>query len=133
MRISKSITVQELRNQFSDKFPSLKIELYSNSHNENSGSNIKNEILHDTLIGQIVPDLNDGEFLYDGEMSVNEFENGLKEQFGLNVQVFRKSKGIWLQTTSTDQWSLNVQNGKGFRSTIDHQIPEVKIQDYDLE
>lgn len=133
MKILKSMTVQELRNQFSEKFPSLKIELYTTGHSENTGSNAKNEILHDTTLENISSEIKDGDFFYNGEMSVKEFEKGLKDQFGLNVQVFRKSKGIWLQTTSTDDWSLNVQNGKGYRSTLDHHIPEVKIKDYDLD
>ena len=133
MKISKKITIQELRTAFSNQFPSLKIEFYSKSHGENSGSNIKNELLHDMTLDSVNPNIKDGEFIFDGAMTVQEFEKGLNEQFGLNVQVFRKSNGIWLQTTSTDGWSLDIQNGKGYRSTLDHQIPEIKMQDYDLD
>ena len=36
-----------------------------------------------------------------------------KEIYDLNVQVFRRSGNIWLQTTATDHLSLSAQNEKG--------------------
>jgi hypothetical protein len=132
MKISKSMILQDLRNQFMEKFQSLKIEFYTLG-NADKVSKINQELLHDITLESLNPTIKEGEFLYDGEITVREFEQGMKDQFGLNVQVFRKSKGIWLQTSATDAWSLNTQNGKGYRSTLDHHIEEVKVQDYDLE
>ena len=51
----------------------------------------------------------------------------------LNLQVFRKSSDIWLQTSATDHWTLEKQNGKGQRSTIDYDIEPINIKDFDLE
>jgi hypothetical protein len=133
MKILKSMVLQDLRNQFMEKFPSLKLEFYTLGNEDEATSKTKQELLHDRPLESLNPNIKEGEFIYDGEMSVKEFEEGLKDQFGLNAQVYRKSKGIWLQTTATDAWSLNTQDGKGYRSTLDHHIEEVKVQDYDLE
>ena len=133
MWITKDNTVQDIRNEFTSLFPNLKIEFYTESHEEHGGSKKKYEILHDIKLGTISPGMKDNELIIDGEMTVKELESAFKELFGFSVQVFRKSKGIWLQTTSTDDWSLNVQNEKGFKSTLDHHIEEFKVQDLDLE
>jgi len=68
-----------------------------------------------------------------GEMTVAEFEKMMKDTLKLNVQVFRKSAKIWLQTTSTDHWSLEKQNGKGERSTTDYNIEPLDITDFDVD
>lgn len=42
--------------------------------------------------------------------TVAELENMFTETFGLPVQVFRKSNNVWLQTITTDNWTLSEQN-----------------------
>ena len=46
-------------------------------------------------------------------MSVTELETMFRENFGLYVQVFRRSGKLWLETTATDSWTLTVQNDQG--------------------
>jgi len=133
MWVDKNNTIQDIRNEFMNLFPSLKIEFYTDAHENHGGNAKRNEILHDMKLEAVTPNLKENELVMDGEMTVKEFEATLKNDFGLNAQVFRKSKGIWLQTTSTDDWSLNVQNSKGYRSTLDHHIEEFKMKDLDLD
>ena len=47
-----------------------------------------------------------------GLMKVAELESAFFVTFGLAVQVFRKSGKVWLQTTATDDWTLEEQNLK---------------------
>ncbi|MBK6949217.1 MAG: hypothetical protein IPH16_15200 [Haliscomenobacter sp.] len=49
-------------------------------------------------------------------MTVREFEQAFYDTYGLNVQVFRRSGNIWIQTTATDSWTLAEQNRKGSSS-----------------
>jgi hypothetical protein len=44
---------------------------------------------------------------------VVELECLFEDQFGLFVQVFRRSGNLWLETTVTDSWSLQKQNEQG--------------------
>lgn len=54
-----------------------------------------------------------GEIILNDEMTVGELEQKFKEQFDLNVQVFRKHGNSWIETTVTDNWSLQKQNEEG--------------------
>ena len=46
-------------------------------------------------------------------MKVNKLEKIFLEEYGLSVQVFRKSGRVWLETTMTDDWTLAEQNRQG--------------------
>jgi tyrosyl-tRNA synthetase len=50
------------------------------------------------------------EIKIDELMKVAELEGVFAKNFGLSVQVFRKSGNLWLQTTTTDNWTLAEQN-----------------------
>ena len=56
-------------------------------------------------------------------MTVNTFEQNLQKDFGLSVQVFRKSMGSWIATTESDSWTFAVQNEKGKEAATN--IPEM--------
>jgi hypothetical protein len=47
----------------------------------------------------------------------------------LSVQVFRKSGKNWLETTASDQWSLEKQNAKGLEETTESGTA---VEDYGL-
>jgi hypothetical protein len=133
MKIEKQHTVQELFNQFSEKFPHLKLEFYAHEHDHHQGSPATDQLPHSQSLADINPHLDD-EIVQIGEtMTVSEFENLMKQKFNLNVQVFRKSNDVWLQTTATDHWTLEKQNGKGERSTRDYDIEPIDITDFDVE
>lgn len=130
----KVYTLQYLSDKFITVFPFLKLEFYSTDHKGNEGSGRAYLLQHNTALSVIDPDEADKiDFSFYGEKSVAEFEKMMKEKFRLNVQVFRKSADIWLQTTATDHWSLNKQNGKGQRSTLDYNIEPVDITDFDVD
>ena len=40
---------------------------------------------------------------------VNVRLKSIEEEFGIHVQVLRKSGRVWLQTTATDDWTLAEQ------------------------
>ena len=46
-------------------------------------------------------------------MTVIDLEKKFREVFGLGIQVFRKSGKAWLETTLTDNWTLEEQNRQG--------------------
>ncbi len=133
MKISSETKVKDVFNQFNQVFPFLRLEFYKSAHEDSEGSKIEDQVSHDTLIKDLNPDINETIFEIDSQMSVADFEKMMRQNFGLNVQVFRKSASIWLQTTATDAWSLEKQNGKGERSIVDYDIQPVEMKDFDLE
>jgi len=76
-------------------------------------------------------EIRDGDLEFDGTMKVNELEKLLKDEFSLAAQVFRKSGNIWLETTITDNWTLNQQNSHG-KELSEERIVDNKPEDYDL-
>jgi hypothetical protein len=133
MRIEKQHTVQELFNQFNDTFPFLKLEFYAHGHDTQKGSPVSDQLPHTMSLAELNPHMADKVLQIVDSMTVSEFENLLKDTLNLNVQVFRKSNDVWLQTTATDHWTLEKQNGKGERSTKDYDIEPIDITDFDVE
>jgi len=133
MKITKSTTVQHIFNEFNARFPYLKLEFYTRGHGDGEGSRKEDQVGHTTLIGYLNPSLHDTSVEFDEEMTVADFEKLMQEKYKLNIQVFRKSSDLWLQTTATDHWTLGIQNGKGQRSTADYEIEPVDINDYDAD
>ncbi|NNF36232.1 MAG: hypothetical protein HKN68_19165 [Saprospiraceae bacterium] len=115
MKISRELKLENIQQQFQSVFPHLKIEFYSRPHKTGEGSEVKTQISNLKKVGQIC-DLDEVEIPLNGEMTVKEFESIMEENFGLHVQVFRKSANLWLQTAATDGWTLDKQEGKGGRS-----------------
>jgi hypothetical protein len=56
-------------------------------------------------------------------MKVGELEHAFNVKFGLSAQVFRKSGEIWLQTTTTDTWTLAKQNEVAMEKTDANEDP----------
>jgi len=107
--ISKERAIKDVQHDFNNRYPFLKLEFYKiddmplvlKKHLSQSGS-LKSAGLS-----------KDGFIEIRDEMKVKDLENAFLEQFGLSVQVSRKAGVFWLETTMTDNWSLQKQNEYG--------------------
>lgn len=113
MIINDNRKIADIQEEFTQKFPYLRIQFYQQPHIAGEGSSVREQISEEKTIGSVRQIHNDGDFTINDQMVVGEFEKSFYEKFGLSVQVFRKSGGLWMQTTSTDQWTLAEQNRKG--------------------
>jgi hypothetical protein len=101
-------TLQETQEEFNKAYPFLRIEFYRNTEPGFARRHLKNSMLL-TAAGL----KKNGELEINDSMKVGELENNFLEQFGLNVQVSRRSGTLWLETTMTDNWTLKQQNDHG--------------------
>ena len=62
-----------------------------------------------------------------GHQKVDTLEQHFNDHFGINIQVFRKSGKSWLQTTTTDEWTLTEQNKKG--EEMSHAVEQTASED----
>lgn len=115
MKITDDKKIKDVQKEFNEKFPFLKIEFYKKHHEEGEGSDADAMVDTDQTIGSVRTSREEGDLSVDGHQKVSTFEKHCYETYGLNVQVFRKSEGLWLQTTATDDWTLSEQNQKGER------------------
>lgn len=111
MKISDDKTVREIQKEFQSLFPYLKLEFYKEKHDESEGSPDAEIIDSTERIGDISNKHAEGDLLVDTSLTVAQLESAFADNYGLFVQVFRKSThDIWLQTISTDDWTLEEQN-----------------------
>ena len=115
MRISitDSRKIQQLQEQFNTTFPYLKIEFFSKPHRAGVGTAARLMKSPDQTIGQCRTGSRKGHIIISSDMTVAELEQKFRETYGLNVQIFRKSGKVWLETTVTDGWTLDEQNRQG--------------------
>ncbi|NUM50898.1 MAG: hypothetical protein HUU48_07250 [Flavobacteriales bacterium] len=110
MLIDKNKKLNTIQNEFEKIFPFLKIEFYKRAHSQGEGSAKKNTLDVELTIGEVQKKNASGTIEIHKLMTVAELESAFTEVFGLAVQVFRKSGKVWLQTTTTDDWTLAEQD-----------------------
>lgn len=113
LHIEENSTTNDIKAKFSQYYPFLKLEFFTKPHKEKEASKKDDLIKGEKLISEIRTVSNEGDLIITPQSRVSEVEQGFEDSFGIHVQVFRKSGRLWLETTSTDGWSLKEQNEVG--------------------
>ncbi len=124
----KIITLQEA---FNKQFPYLKIEFFSKPHTKGAGSPQKLMKSSSLTLGECRTVNKSGHVTIAATMTVSELEQEFQDNYGLSVQVFRKSGRSWLETTATDAWTLEKQNTEGealSKLRHDNSRPEIDME-----
>ncbi len=112
IKITDSSTITQIQDSFSKKYPYLKIEFFSKSHRIHTGTRKEFMIDPVTKIADCRTLNKTGELEILPETTVAELEKTFADTFGLFIQVFRKSGDVWIETTVTDDWTLEKQNSE---------------------
>ena len=99
--------VATLQEEFHAKFPFLKIEFFEAKTPD------KTKIAGNKAFGFLGNNRNSDHITIVPSMTVAELEKNFRAHFGLSTQIFRKSGKAWLETTLTDNWTLQEQNDLG--------------------
>ncbi len=110
LEIKDEQTLSEIKAAFNEMFPLLKLEFFKKGHVQGQPNAKADMITDDPTIGEIRKSKNEGDLLIGGFITVGELERAFRDRYGLNVQVFRKSGMVWLETTTTDSLTLSEQN-----------------------
>jgi hypothetical protein len=121
-------TIKEVQNQFSELFPYLKMNFHRLIGNRAAG----NRVLYtaDVKMNDILPEFKGGDWKIRDSMTIAEFEKGLLDQFGLSVQILRKSGNLWLGTSRSNSWTLKEQNDHGREISPDPKEHPVKFHQF---
>ncbi len=106
----KIFAIQE---EFTQVFPYLKLEFFSKPHKPGGASPKSLVKHHSKTLGECRSVHNNGRITITAAMKVSELEQRFSDVYGLGIQVFRKSGKVWLETTVTDDWTLEKQNKEG--------------------
>ena len=115
LEITNLRSINELQQDFNRVYPFLKIEFYkANQDNDNLYKKLsKRQHLVSSLRIKNAGLTKDGTIEINDSMTVGQLENIFRFEFGLAAQVSRKSGILWLETTMTDNWTLQQQNEHG--------------------
>ncbi len=121
VQIDPQATIEQVQEAFSTAYPYLKLVFFSKPHRAFKGSPAK-FLIQDTdrKLSEVVKEPKAGVLYIEPEMPTWQVERLFEEEFGMHVQVFRKSGNTWLETSVTDSLSLEQQNAKGRASEHIH-------------
>ena len=127
LQILKGRTVGELQHDFNKAYPFLRVDIIKEIKG-NNGPIIKQRLTRNIDLAA-AGKLKEGMLELGDYMTVGQLEKIFREQFGINVQVSRKSGPVWLETTVTDTWTLRQQNEHGRELSIPAKngIPEERM------
>lgn len=109
--VNKENKLSAISDYLTSCYPNLKLEFFNTSH-ENLEGNKKEDLCDKDSTVKDNMGIG-GEIHLSNEMTVSELENTIKTNLNLNAQVFRKSGKVWLESTTTDSWTLEHQNKRG--------------------
>ena len=128
IQVLKNRTVGRIKYEFSSEYPYLKLEFLKRPPNNKKPV----EIVPDTtVLSHLQPAMHEGVITLTGTLKVSELEKYFRENFLLDVQVFRRSGNLWLETTITDKWTLERQNTHGREITESFFNPRLRDFNYD--
>jgi len=131
LHIAPNRLISEIQKEFNALFPFLKIEFFNNRSFSRSDFSARQIIPSNREIGDSQSAIKESDIEIVKETKVSELEKIFKDKFSLAVQVFRKSGNLWLETTMTDDWTLQQQNNHG-REISTGKNPVSRADDYDL-
>lgn len=115
--IAPERTIGELQSDFSEAFPGLRLVFFSKPHRAYKGSAAKFLVQKkDAPLYELSPSMKTGYLLLEPDLTVWQVERLFEEEYSLHVQVFRKSGKIWLETSVTDDLTLEQQQAKAIAS-----------------
>lgn len=118
MTITAEKTIEKTQEEFNQLFPALRIVFYTTTHRSEAGTPGKDHIKGKVRLKEVHPDVAGKSVTVTGSFTVTKLEQQIQDTFKVGAQVFRKSGNIWLQTTTTDNLTLDEQNEKGINSSF---------------
>jgi len=125
IHISPERTIGEVQDAFQVMYPFLKIVFFSKPHRAFKSSHAKYLIDdREQTLGAIMAEPKTGFLSLEPTTPTFQAEQLFEDEFGLFVQVMRKSGNAWLVTSVTDSLTLEQQNAKGRASDHVHFLPK---------
>ena len=123
IHITRERLISDIQKEFNSFYPFLKIELFAGKHAFRKPSPAGGRLAHNLQMKDITNNFQDTSLELSDTMSVYELESFFSDRLNINLQVFRKSGTLWLETTMTDSWTLKQQNDHGMEISLGRSVP----------
>jgi len=121
LHIDTETKFNEVQSAFNKAYPFLKLEFFTKNNFKKNDPSARKSIPARKKLGDYTTSPFKTTIEINEEMTVAELEKILKELLLIDVQVYRRSENLWLQTTITDKWSLKKQNEHGMETSLPHK------------
>jgi hypothetical protein len=111
MQILKTSTINDLQQGFTLAYPFLSLDFYKYTRGR-LGSAVRQKVNKAITLGSLGMK-KEGIIQLSDSTTARSLEEIFLAQYGLHVQISRKSGSIWLETTVTNDWTLVQQNNHG--------------------
>jgi hypothetical protein len=101
-------TLQEIRSAFNSMFPYLQIDF-----RKFSGQSNKLPVNYNRTFAELRISDKPVKICISHSTTVSELDSAFSSIYGLEVRIFRQSGKLWLETSFTDDWTLDEQNLQG--------------------
>jgi glycerol-3-phosphate O-acyltransferase len=133
LEINDKTNLKEIQETFADYYPYLKIEFFRRAHNKYEASPEEERVEPGTVIGDLKRTHVSGVLEIQPLYRVADVEREFIDRFGLSVQIFRKEKDHWEQTTGMDDFTLKDLNEFGRSSSDELVVSEYEEKFEDIE
>jgi hypothetical protein len=130
--IRREDRISEIQDQFNKYFSFLKIEFFRQAPVSGIGNSKNKMIVDDLKMEQIKGFTKGGSIELNNNTIVSTLEKYFETNCGLYVQIFRKSGKVWLETTATDNWTLQQQNEEGKSLAKQLNVEQDNPDDHDI-
>lgn len=116
--IDANTRIIDLQKKFNAVYPFLKVEFHKRGYFGKRVSSGKDRIPSDKLFSAESEIFQPGSIDINRHRSVGEVEKDFFENFGIAMQISRKSGNIWIETSRTDDRTLKAQNLLGKMNSL---------------
>lgn len=109
LKIDDCKSVSDFQKEFNRLFPYLKIEFFKTATNKVEGKNYK-AIL--PLAPSYLVDMKGSSMEINSSTTVAQLKNLFFETLGVTSLIYRKSGTMWIETSLTEDWTLQRQNNE---------------------
>lgn len=111
--INQGMRLRDIQKDFNAIYPYLKLEFFRKPHPEKKLSPKAEKINPEESVKKISRIYDHHNINIESSRTVADLEQEFWDSFGLSAQVFRKSGNLWIETSLTDNWTLDKQNKIG--------------------
>ena len=117
--IEKDTRILDLQKEFNHLYPFLKLEFFRHPASQNKILQKAEKINPLEPIRSLSRNHEPGKIDIGPQTTVAQLVDNFRKVFRLSVLVFRKSGNLWIETSLTDNWTLDKQNtiGETFSSS----------------
>ena len=113
LTIDKQLSIDKIQRAFNLQYPYLKLMFSLKPELSNGLTESININYSKKPIEKHKQIKHNQSLVVNPEMTVKSLEYEFHSLFGLSIQIYRKSGTVWLETTLSDNWTLDEQNKQG--------------------